>query len=84
MESNEKDLLKLTFKEMDQMPLREFRKALQQHTYSQGGNVSYDMAIQILHQKENAELGQKVFVLQIFVIVLAVVSIVVGILQIVK
>jgi len=85
MEQTTKDLLHLTLEEIEEMPLKKYRKALLQHHYSQsGGNVSYDMAIQILHQKENAVLGQRVFVLQIVVIVLAAVSIAVGILQIAK
>jgi hypothetical protein len=84
MEPTTKDVLSLTLLEIEDMPLKQYRRALLQHEYSKGSNISYEMAIQILHQKENAELGQRVFVLQIVVIVLAVVSIVVGILQIVK
>ncbi len=88
MEPNTNDLLHLSLEEIERMPLKEYRRALLQHHYSQGGpqggNVSYEMAIEILHQKENAELGNRVFALQIIVIVLAVVSIGVGILQIVK
>jgi len=84
MEPTTKDLLSYSLEELDKMPLKKYRKALIQHQYSQGGNVGYEAAIQLLYQKENAKLGQKVFILQIIVIVLAVISIGVGILQIVK